>query len=160
MDNKKFITRRLFLRRVTAVTFGGLVAGSVGWPLQRLLAQNSDAPVFNYVDDGDNPLAEEHAIDIRMPLIAEDGSNVPIVITMENHPMEADHYIKSIQMINFKDPVVGKGLYHLTPANGQAYLASQIRLDGGDAEVWIIAECSQHGKWVANASLKVSLGGC
>ena len=160
MDDRQFITRRVFLRRVTAVGLGSLIAASMGWPLRRLLAQGSDDAVFNYVDDPDNPLSEEHAIDIRMPLIAEDGSNVPFVITMENHPMEEDHYIKNIQVVNVKDPVVGKGLYHLTPANGQAYLASQIRLDGGDAEVWVIAECSQHGKWVANASLKVSLGGC
>ena len=156
MLDQKYITRRVFLRSLTALGLSSATL-SIGGVMQ-LLAQESSP--FNFASDTSNPLAAEHAIDIRLPLIAEDGSNVPIVITMEAHPMEADHYIKTLRMVNFKDPVVGKGLYSFSPANGQAFLSSQLRLDGGDAEIFVIAECSQHGKWVASAPLKVSLGGC
>lgn len=91
--------------------------------------------------------------------IAEDGSNVPIVVSMD-HPMEPDHYISSIHIVNFKDPIVSKGIYRFTPASGQAYIGTQIRMDGGDSEIFVIAECTKHGRWVASRTLKVSLGGC
>jgi predicted secreted protein len=160
MEENKYVTRRVFLRRVTAAGFSGAAAIALAKPWWSVFAQDSAAPEFHFADDTSDPLAEEHAINIRLPLIAEDGSNVPIVITLENHPMEAGHFIENIQMVNFRDPVVSKGVYHLSPANGQAYLSTQLRLDGGDAEIFVIAECTQHGKWVSSSPLKVSLGGC
>lgn len=156
----KIITRRNFLRRLSVVSAGVAVA-SLKWSFP-VRAQEGDTPVFNFIEDPENPteLEAEHMIDVRLPLIAEDGSNVPIVITMENHPMEPDHYIKTIQMVGFRDPIVSKGLYHLTPANGQAYISTQIRMDGGDSQIFVLAECNQHGRWVMPATIKVSLGGC
>ena len=56
------------------------------------------------------------------------------------HPMEPDHYIKSIQIMNFTDPVVIKGKFYFTPVNGEVYLGTQIRLAGGESEVWVVAE--------------------
>jgi len=160
MKNSKMVTRREFLK-VAAAGFGVAVA-SFSWPF-RTLAQEvqPDETLFNFVKDPDNPtpLEAEHLITVRLPLIAEDGANIPIIISM-NHPMEPDHYIKSFQMVNFQDPIVSKGIYHLTPANGEAYLGSQMRMDGGDTQLFVIAECNQHGKWVMPATLKVSLGGC
>ena len=34
----------------------------------------------------------------------------------------ADHYITSIQILNFDDPIVIKGKFYFTPANGEVYL--------------------------------------
>ena len=117
---------------------------------------------FNFVDNPDDPteLEREHIINIRLPIIAEDGANVPIVVSLGNHPMETDHYVKSIQIVSFNDPIVGKGLYEFSPGNGIAYIANQMRMDGGDTQVIVIAECTRHGKWVARENVKVSLGGC
>lgn len=159
MIDRTRLTRRGFLK-VTFVGLGGAALSALGWPGRAL----ADDPVlsFNFIKNPDAPteLEAEHLINIRLPLIAEDGANVPVTISLENHPMEPDHYIKSIQIVGFNDPIVSKGVYHLSPANGQAYLSTQMRMDGGDTEVFVIAECSQHGKWVANQGLKVSLGGC
>ena len=74
--------------------------------------------------------------------------------------MDDDHYIKSIQIMNFADPVVIKGKFFFTPANGEAYLSTQIRLSGGEGTVWVIAECNKHGKWAANKKVTVAAGGC
>ncbi|MEM7532400.1 MAG: thiosulfate oxidation carrier protein SoxY [Chloroflexota bacterium] len=162
MSKQPFINRRIFLKRATA--FGvGAAALAAGWP-QHLLAQSSSAGAgteFNYIQDMENPTPIEaaHVINMRLPIIAEDGANVPIIISMD-HPMEDDHYIKSLQIFNFNDPVVSKGIFHMTPANGQAYFSTQLRLDGGDIQLFVVAECSQHGKWVGEDTLKVSLGGC
>ena len=160
VDEKLLLTRRRFLK-MAAMGLGGLAAWSFG--LGNALAQGSGPyEHFNTVVDPDNPtdLEKLHLINIRLPVIAEDGANVPIIVSMENHPMEADHYIKSIHILNFNDPVTSKGVFHFTPANGLAYISTQIRMDGGDPTVFVVCECSQHGMWVANKQLKVSLGGC
>ncbi len=153
------LTRRGFLKLVAALSFGGAITALL--PRQLAADVPTNLEFFNAVKDAKNPtpLEKEHAIDIRLPIIAEDGANVPVIVSM-NHPMDADHHIKSIQIANFADPIVSKGMYHLTPANGQAYISTQIRMDGGDAEVFAICECNKHGKWVASRKLKVSLGGC
>ena len=156
---ERLVTRRAFLGKVITLSVGSAVV-SLGRPWQ-VLAQDPAASLFNFIKDPDNPspLEKEHMIDFRLPKIAEDGANVPVEVSM-NHPMEPDHYIKSFQILIFDDPIVSKGVYHFTPANGQAYIYTQIRMDGGDKEVYVIAECSKHGKWVGKGTLKVSLGGC
>jgi sulfur-oxidizing protein SoxY len=158
MTDRESLTRREFLRLLAVLAGAG---GSVAGLAERVLASTHPLQYFKAVRGGGplTALEREHVIDIRLPAIAEDGANVPIVVSM-SHPMEPDHYIKSIQILNFRDPVVNKGTYHFSPANGQAYIATQLRLDGGDAEVFVVAECSRHGKWIASKKLKVSLGGC
>lgn len=151
-------------RRRLFKTVGGACAAAAlsvfGGPALWAFAREYPLKHFKEATDMSDPVQKEHAITIRVPTIAEDGANVPVVVSMESHPMEPGHYIKSIQVFNFDDPVVGKGRYALTPHNGQAYLSIQVRSDGGDAEVFAAFECSTHGKWVASKKLKVSLGGC
>lgn len=156
----QLIGRRRVLRLALGAGLGAIAATVLG--PARALAIDYPLRFFQTPKDPQNPtpLEKEHLITMRLPVIAEDGANVPVVVWLEHHPMEPDHYIKSMQVLNFDDPVVGKGVYHLTPANGQAYLSLQIRSDGGDAEVFAIAECSKHGRWFASKKLKVSLGGC
>lgn len=156
----QIFTRRHFLNTALLGGASALIY-TLGLPSEALAGIQKDLRFHQAVKDPKNPtsLEKDHLIDFRLPVIAEDGANVPIVVSL-NHPMEADHYIKTIQILNFNDPVVSKGVYHFTPAAGQAYIATQLRLDGGDAEVFVVAECSKHGKWVASKTLKVSLGGC
>lgn len=154
-------SRRSLLGTAFGLGVGGVLAAVLG-PAGRALAQAPPLKFHRIVRDPQNAsgLEKEHLITLRLPVIAEDGANVPLVVSMEHHPMEPDHYIKSLQVLNFEDPVVSKGVYRLTPLNGQAYLSLQIRSDGGDAEVWCVAECSKHGRWAASKTVKVSLGGC
>jgi len=76
--------------------------------------------------------------------------------------MEPDHYIKSLQILNQSDPIPSKGTFHLTPANGQAYLAMQARIHSGTSSVLVIAECNQHGRWVRSQPITIpeGVGGC
>ena len=151
-------SRRLFLK-TTAL---GLGAAAVGLPSLVALAEGESDSPFQFVKDPENPteLELEHMVEIRLPVIAEDGSNVPIVVTMHNHPMEEDHYIKNIRIYGFNDPIVSKGLFQLSPANGLALISTQARMDGGDSNLFAVCECNKHGLWAAHATLKVSLGGC
>ena len=160
MTQSHFSVRRATLK-VTTLGLGGIAAALALPHVVFSQDEDNDSP-FQFVSDPENPteLEAEHIINLRLPVIAEDGSNVPLVVSMENHPMEPDHYIKRMQIYNFADPIVGKGLYTYSPINGQAYIANQMRMDGGDAAVFVVAECSQHGLWAVSGTLKVSLGGC
>ena len=46
-----------------------------------------------------------HLPKISLPPVVEDGAQASIVCSVD-HPMDEDHYIKSIQIMNFQDPVV------------------------------------------------------
>jgi sulfur-oxidizing protein SoxY len=87
----------------------------------------------------------DHAVVLRAPVVAGDGNKVPLVVEMA-HPMEPQHYIRSVEVTSARDPVPSKGIFQLTPANGQVYLAFQARLDEGIAELDVTTECSVHGR--------------
>ena len=100
-----------------------------------------------------------HIPRIRMPDVVEDGANSPIIVAMD-HPMEPDHYITNVQILDYQDPIIWKGTFNFTPENGEVYVYSQLRLDSGKSTVYVIAECNQHGKWVNEHYIDVAVGGC
>ena len=77
-----------------------------------------------------------------------------------DHEQRPGDYIKSLEIFNFNDPIVSKGVYHFTPASGRVHLSAALRMDRGRARVYVVAECTRHGKWIARRSLKVERGGC
>ena len=155
MKNIEDFTRRKFLNYS--------MVGGVALPLLSLMnCQNvAHGGVFQTAKDLENmtDLEQMHVPKISLPPVVEDGSQASIVCSVD-HPMDEDHYIKSIQIMNFADPVVIKGKFYLTPDNGEAYISTQIRLSGGDGTVWVVAECNQHGKWAAFKKVNVAAGGC
>ncbi len=148
------LTRRRFLRYVTV--------GGVAVPLYAsTLFSGAAHAAIQLPQDPENltDLEQLHLPKVTLPPVVEDGSQAPIVVEMD-HPMDNDHYIKSVQILNFDDPVVTKGKFFFTPANGEVYLGTQIRLNGGESKVWVIAECNQHGRWAVSKGVKVAAGGC
>ncbi len=148
-------TRRDFLRYTTV--------GGVAVPLVSAmgLSNEAHASIFRFPADtaGLSDLQRLHLPNVILPPVVEDGSQAPIVVQMD-HPMDDDHYIKSIQILNFADPVVIKGKFYFTPVNGEVYVGTQIRLNGGEGTVWVVAECNQHGKFAVAKKTKVAAGGC
>lgn len=159
MKSQKGITRRKFLHYITMGGIAVPVFSSLIFPNPVQGAVTTE--IFRFPRDLKNLTDAQrmHLPKVNMPPIVEDGSQAPIVVEMD-HPMDPDHYIKSIQIVSFNDPVVNKGQFFFTPANGQVYLGTQIRLDGGESTVWVIAECNQHGLFAISRSVKVAAGGC
>ncbi len=147
--------RREFLRY--AMVGGIAVPLSIG---PGLLA-TAQANAFNFAADPDNLTEMEriHLPKITMPPVVEDGSQASIQIELD-HPMDEDHYITNIQIIGFNDPVQTKGNFYFSPLNGEAFIGTQIRLNGGESTVWVVAECNQHGRWASSKGTKVAAGGC
>jgi sulfur-oxidizing protein SoxY len=99
-----------------------------------------------------------HTAVVRLPIVTANGGKVPIAVEL-SHPMEPDHHITSVRVVNERDPVPSKGVFTFSPANGQAYVAFQARLDQGVSEVSVTAECNRHGRWSSTASVNVPSGG-
>lgn len=102
---------------------------------------------------------KQHTPQLFMLEAAEDGARVPITVFVDS-PMTPDHYITSIEVLNYNDPIISKGVFYLTPENGRAYLSTQMRLDSGETTVFAVAECNRHGRWVGESKIFVNRGGC
>lgn len=100
----------------------------------------------------------EHRVDIDVPILAEEPTAVPIRISVD-HPMEEDHFIRSIEVSVEQDPVPSKGRFLFSPLNGRAWVAFQMR-SGSGGLVRAVAECSRHGTFTAVAETRVVEGGC
>ncbi|MBI3029194.1 MAG: thiosulfate oxidation carrier complex protein SoxZ [Candidatus Rokubacteria bacterium] len=99
-----------------------------------------------------------HRPQIDLPILSEEPTAVPIQIWVE-HPMEPDHFIRSVEVMLEKDPVPYKGKFFFTPSNGRARVAFQMR-SGSGGLVKAVAECSKHGRFVGTKELRVVEGGC
>lgn len=103
-------------------------------------------------------LERAHRPQLELPILSEEPTAVPIQVGVD-HPMEPDHFIRSIEVTLETDPVPHKGKFLFTPANGRAWVAFQMR-SGAGGLVKAAAECSKHGRFVATKGLRVVEGGC
>ncbi len=107
------------------------------------------------------PIQQAYPLILTVPSFTRNGASVPLVVEMR-HPMEEDHYIRNLQILNETDPIPSKGILHLSPANGQAYLSVQARMNSGTSTVLAVAECTRHGRWTTSQSITIpeGEGGC
>ena len=103
---KEDFSRRKFIRY--SVIGGAVVPLLSGVPYENEVYGG----VFNAPKDLENLTEMEriHLPKVTLPPVVEDGTQASIIVSMD-HPMEEDHYIKSIQILNFADPVVIKGKF-------------------------------------------------
>lgn len=104
------------------------------------------------------PGGDDHRPKLDLPILAEDPTAVPIRVSVE-HPMERDHYIRSIEIVLPTDPVAHKGTYRFTPGTGQASIAFPMR-SGVGGVVQATGECTRHGRFVATREVRVAGDGC
>jgi desulfoferrodoxin (superoxide reductase-like protein) len=107
------------------------------------------------------PFERLHLPVLRLPVVTGNGAKIPVTVEM-THPMEPGHFISTVSVVNPRDPVPSKGVFHLTPANGRAAVSFQARMDQGRSEVSVTAECNLHGRWSSTGSINVAegAGGC
>jgi Predicted secreted protein len=162
-------SRRSFLRSCLLagaglVGSGGLLKG------QRLLAYSGLAgdpgdpevpneEVAKILKDlfGDRPIRKGH-MSLDMPLVAEDGRIVPVIIESDL-PMTPDQYVKAVHLIVDHNPDPHLAAYHLTPALGSVAIQTRIKMK---RTTWVraILETSSGDVWAAYAHVNVSLNGC
>jgi len=107
---------------------------------------------------GGKALTPSAKVKMEAPEIAENGAVVPVKVSVES-PMTAKEYVKAIHILASKNGNVRCANIYLTPANGEAYFGTRIKL-GGTQDVVAIAEMSDGSFLSAKQNVKVTIGGC
>lgn len=139
--------RPVIARRGVLVAFAA--AGAAWMAPQRARGQAPERP---------QPADPAHRAQIDVPLLADDPVAVPLTVSVD-HPMDPDHYVKSVEMVLDSDPVPRKGVFRFTPLSGRASVAYQMR-SGQGGEIQAIVECSRHGRFESRQPVRVAAGGC
>lgn len=104
------------------------------------------------------PADVAHRAQVDVPILADDPVAIPLTISVD-HPMEPDHFVRSLEVALTTDPVPGKGTFLFTPASGRASVAYQMR-SGQGGELTVIVECTRHGRFETRQLVRVAPGGC
>ena len=164
--SKAEITRREVLRALGALGLSGLLAPGLGAPRPASAQGNlanlgPEEPVDATMKRlfGGRPIKDGTAsIKLDLPLIAENGAVVPISIDVDA-PMTPQNHVKAIYIISDKNRRPLNAKFNLTPAMGQAYVGTNLRL-GESTEVRAVVEMSDGTLLQAKREVKVTVGGC
>ncbi len=162
------VSRRSFLERL-ALTGAGVMGAGALLRGERLLAavpgldpRDPEVPneqVAKILKDlfGDRPIRRGH-LSLDMPLVAEDGRIVPVIIESDL-PMTTEQYVKGVHLIVDHNPDPHLAAYHLTPAIGSVAIQTRIKMK---RTTWVraILETSTGEVWADYAHVNVSLNGC
>lgn len=96
-------------------------------------------------------------VELRIPLRAEDAGVVPVSVDAKI-PQTADRYIAKLYVFVDKNPKPLAGLFHLTPAMGQADIALRLRINEF-TKVRVIAEMNT-GELHMDEGYTRASGGC
>jgi len=107
---------------------------------------------------GSRPIRRGHVL-LDMPLVAEDGRVVPVMIEAPDLPMKPDNYVKAVHLIVDHNPDPHLAAFELTPAMGTLSLQTRIKMK---RTTWVraIVETSNGEVWADYARVNVSLNGC
>jgi len=160
------VTRRATLRALGWLGLSSLMPLLLGRP-RAALAQGNLASLGpeESVDAtmkrlfGGRPIKDgSSVIKIELPLIAENGAVVPVSVEVTT-PQSPQNYVKSVYIISDKNRRPLNAKFNLTPAAGQAYVGTNLRL-GESTDVRAVAEMSDGTLLQAKREVKVTVGGC
>jgi sulfur-oxidizing protein SoxY len=159
---KSAIRRRALLRMFAIGGLGALVGRRRAAEAQGNLAslvpeEPVDATIKRLF--GARPIKDgASSIKLDLPLIAENGAVVPVSVEV-GLPMTPQSYVKAIYIISDRNRRPMNAKFTLTPAVGQAYVGTNLRL-GESTDVRAIAEMSDGTLLQAKQEVKVTVGGC
>ena len=79
-------------------------------------------------------------LEIQAPLLADNGSLVPIQVEVKSPMSELDH-VTHIYLLSQRNPVTQMAMFQLGPWNGRAMVSTRVRL-AGTQEVLALAQLS------------------
>lgn len=153
--------RRSFLKG-----FGAVAACAVVLPQMASAAEEKKSAGPNEMNyetavaaiTGGKALVASAKVKMEAPEIAENGAVVPVKVTVES-PMTSKDHVKAIHVLASKNGNVRCANIYLTPANGEAFFGTRVKL-GGTQDVVAIAEMSDGTFLTAKQNVKVTIGGC
>ena len=108
-------------------------------------AQRMNSGRLQSFDDMVQPIVKgapivKKEVNIEAPLLADNGSLVPIQIQVES-PMSAQEHVTHIYLLSQRNPVTQMAVFELGPWNGRAEVSTRVRL-AGTQEVVALARLS------------------
>ena len=150
MTTETRISRRRFVAASGALmTFALLPAGAQATPhavREAMLAR------FGQRDIRDG------RVTLQIPPLAENGNSVSMRVDVDS-PMTEDDFVQSIHVFAPENPLPDVASFFLTPACGQASVATRIRL-GNSQVITAVAEMSDGALWSATAKTVVTIAAC
>lgn len=157
--------RRAFLRQGLALGMA-VAAGQAVHPARLFAAAHDPDPevpneqVAKILKDlfGDRPIRRGQVM-LDMPVVAEDGRVVPVIIEAPGLPMAQGNYVKAVHLIVDHNPDPYLAAFDVTPAMGKLSLQFRIKMK---RTTWVraIVETSTGDVWADYARVTVSLNGC
>jgi sulfur-oxidizing protein SoxY len=121
-------------------------------------AQTEEALSAAIRDAVGDKLATDGGITLRVPVLAENGGQVPLGIVVES-PMTPQDHITAIHVFASRNPTPGVATFRLTPLLARAEVQTRIRL-AEDQRLIVLAETSTGRVMRASAEMRVGAGGC
>ncbi|MDT2022859.1 SoxY-related AACIE arm protein [Methylocella sp. CPCC 101449] len=146
-------TRRIFLVRSAGflALAGGALSGapSLATP-QAMAALIAEIAAGREIKKG--------KVTLDLPPLIDNGNAVPMTVTVDS-PMSERDYVKTIHVVNEKNPQPHVIVCHLGPRAGRAAFSTRIKL--ADAQtVTAIVEMSDGTLWMDSANVIVTLAAC
>lgn len=157
--------RRDFLKNSIAVASISIVASSflTTSAYASEVTEGEEAITISFEDAysesiGINKVEESDIVQLNIPDAPENAILVPVEVNVD-YPMEADNYIKAIYVLSTANKVNKAIKANYTPANGKAYLYTNIKL-GKTQDVVVLAENNKGVIYKASKKIKIAASGC
>ena len=145
------LTKRQFL----IVASGAAAAAVFGLPKTARSSEKLNARLGDFLG-GVTP--QETGISLDMPEIAENGSSVPLTISIDGEAT-SDRYAESVLILADGNPEPGVATFHFTPLSGSQEARTRMRL-AQTQNVVAVAKMSDGSFLKTQALVKVTIGGC
>ena len=97
-------------------------------------------------------------VQLEIAELVENGNTVPVTVSVQSPMTEADH-VRRIALFNSMNPEPGVAVFHLSPRNGRARIATRMRL-ATSQPVLAVAHLSDGSYWQASVDVVVTLAAC
>jgi len=146
---------RAVSRRAALALGLGTAAAWAGWRGARATPSEADAEIAKFTG---GKSAAEGRIAIDLPEIAENGTAVPLGVTIES-PMTGADRITDILVVADGNPNPRVAAFRFTPLSARAEVSTRIRLNATE-NVIVVARTGDGRFFTARKEVKVTIGGC
>lgn len=144
-------------RQALALGAGSAAAAALGWSVSPALAEtNGFEAVIDQFTGGRTPA--EGKIKLDLPQIADDGSAVPMTITVDS-PMTEEAHVTDVLVVAPGNPRPEVAIFHFSPATGVADVSTRIRM-AQTQDIIAVAKMNDGSVFMAKKEVKVTVGGC
>jgi len=97
-------------------------------------------------------------VKLEIAELVENGNTVPVTVSVQSPMTEADH-VRRIALFTERNPDPNVAVFHLSPRNGRAVVATRMRL-ATSQQVLALAQMSDGSCWQAAMEVVVTLAAC